>query len=94
MSSHYFASQPTPEEIRGRMAGFPSWIEVDLDALGYNLEQVYKKTGVEVIPCVKGNAYGHGLVAVTAFLMERGVTRFLVAKLWEALQLRRAELNC
>ncbi len=94
MSSHYFASQPTPEEIRGRMAGFPSWIEVDLDALGYNLEQVFKKTGVEVIPCVKGNAYGHGLVAVTAFLMERGVTRFLVAKLWEALQLRRAELNC
>ena len=94
MSAQYFVTQPTSEDIRDRVKGFASWIEVDLDALGYNLDQVYKRTGVEVIPCVKGNAYGHGLVPVTAYFIESGITRVLVAKLWEAMQIREAGLNC
>lgn len=94
MYTNYFATQPTVEEIIDKVAGYPSWIELDLDALGHNLEQVYNKMGVEIIPCVKGNAYGHGLVPVTAYFMDRGVTRVLVAKLWEAMQLREAGLNC
>jgi len=74
--------------------GFASWFEVDLDRLGHNLEEVRERAGVEVIPCVKANAYGHGLVPVVAYLMRRGVGRFLVAKLWEAVQLREAGLDC
>jgi alanine racemase len=92
--SEYFSSQPSPEEIDERMEGYPSWIEVDLDAIAYNLEAIRRRVGVEVIPCVKTNAYGHGLVPVTAHLMELGVKRFLVAKLLEARQLREAGLGC
>ncbi|MCK4438355.1 alanine racemase, partial [Candidatus Bathyarchaeota archaeon] len=92
--SSYFSSQPSPGEIEERVKGFASWFEVDLDRLGHNLEEIRERAGVEVIPCVKANAYGHGLVPVVAYLMRRGVGRFLVAKLWEAVQLREAGLDC
>ncbi len=92
--SVYFTSQPSTREIEERVEGFPSWIEVDLDAITWNLEAIKRRVGVEVIPCIKANAYGHGLVPVAAHLMELGVRRFLVAKLPEALMLREAGLNC
>jgi len=94
MAEAFFNSQPSPGEIEARMGGYPSWIEVDLDCVGFNLEQIRRQTGVEVVPCVKTNAYGHGLVPVVAYLMKRGVRRVLVVKLREALQLRDAGLNC
>jgi alanine racemase len=94
MAEAFYGSQPSPGEIEERVKGYASWLEVDLDRLGFNLEQVRRRTGVEVIPCVKTNAYGHGLVPVVAYLMGRGVRRFLVAKLWEAMQLRAAGLGC
>jgi alanine racemase len=68
--------------------------EIDLDAVGHNIDQVRAKTGVEIIPCVKTNAYGHGLVPVVAYMMRKGMGRVLVAKLWEALQIRDAGLSC
>jgi len=92
--SVYFASQPPSGEIEEMVEGFPSWIEVDLDAITWNLEAIRRRVGVEVIPCIKANAYGHGLVPVAAHLMELGVRRFLVAKLPEALMLREAGLSC
>jgi alanine racemase len=94
MSEVFFSSQPSSEEIMERMEGYPSWLEVDLDRLGFNLEQIRRWVGVEVLPCVKTNAYGHGIVPVVAYLSSRGVRRFLVAKLWEAMQLRDAGLDC
>jgi len=94
MAEAFFGSQHSPGEIEERLEGFPSWIEVDLDCVGFNLEQIRRRVGVEVLPCVKTNAYGHGIVPVVAYLMRRGVERVLVAKLWEALQLREAGLNC
>lgn len=92
MAEAYFARQPSPGEIRKRIEGFQSWLEVDLDAITHNLEQVRRRVGVEVIPCVKTNAYGHGLAPVVAHMMTLGVKRFLVAKLWEAEQIRDAGL--
>jgi alanine racemase len=94
LAEAYFARQPSPKEIEKRVQGYPSWLEIDLDALSHNLEQVRKRVGVEVIPCVKTNAYGHGLVPVVAHMMNQGVKRFLVAKLWEAEQIRDAKLAC
>ncbi|MCW3992774.1 MAG: alanine racemase [Candidatus Bathyarchaeota archaeon] len=94
MAEAFFGTQPSPGEIEERLEGFPSWIKVDLDCVGFNLEQIRRRVGVEVLPCVKTNAYGHGIVPVVAYLMRRGVERVLVAKLWEALQLREAGLNC
>lgn len=94
MAVTYFARQPSPEEIEKRIGGHPSWLEIDLDAVTHNLEQVRKRVGVEIVPCVKTNAYGHGLVPVVAHMMTQGVKRFLVAKLWEAEQIRDAGLDC
>ena len=94
MAEEFFRSQPSPEEIEERMEGYPSWIEVDMDRVGFNLDQIRRRVGVEVFPCVKTNAYGHGIVPIVAYLMRRGVGRVLVAKLWEALQLRDAGLDC
>ena len=82
MSEEYFGSQSSPEEIRERVKGFPSWLEIDLDNLRFNLEQIRERVGVEVLPCIKTNAYGHGVVPVAAFMEREGVKRVLVAKLW------------
>jgi alanine racemase len=89
-----FFDEGNSTRIQERVAGYSSWIEVDLDAIGFNLEQVRKMTGSEVVPCIKKNAYAHGIVHVVAYLMEKDVKRFLVAKLWEAQQIRRAGLTC
>jgi alanine racemase len=94
LAEAYFARQPSPKEIERRIEGYPSWLEIDLDAVTHNLEQVRKRVGVEIIPCVKTNAYGHGLVPIVAHMMTQGVRRFLVAKLWEAEQIRNASLDC
>ncbi|TEU08228.1 hypothetical protein E3J20_09005, partial [Candidatus Bathyarchaeota archaeon] len=93
MSESYFGSQPSPEEIGERVEGYASWLEIDLDRLGFNLEQIRKRVGVEVLPCVKSDAYGHGVVPVAAYLGREGVGRVLVAKLWEAVQIRGAGLD-
>jgi len=94
LAEAYFARQPSPGEIEDRIRGYPSWLEIDLDAVTHNLEQVRRRVGVEIVPCVKTNAYGHGLVPVVAHMMTRGVKRFLVPKLWEAEQVRDAGLDC
>lgn len=94
MAEAFFARQLSTEEIEKRTEGFPSWLEIDLDAVTYNLEQVRERVRVEVIPCVKTNAYGHGLVPVVAHMMTVGVNQILVAKLWEAEQIREAGLEC
>jgi len=88
-----FFDEAKADWIRCKVEGYSSWIEVDLDAIGFNLEQVRRITGSEVVPCIKKNAYAHGIVHVVAYLMEKEVKRFLVAKLWEARQIRRAGLD-
>ena len=92
--SEFFTSQPSSTEIHERVKGFSSWIEVDLDAIGHNLRVVRERTGAEVVPCIKKDAYAHGIVPITAYLMQEGVHRVLVAKLWEARQIRDAGLTC
>lgn len=93
MARDYLDRQPPPSEIKERTGGYPSWIEVDLDCVGWNLDQIRKHTDAEIMPCVKNNAYGHGLLPVVAYLAERGVKRVLVVKLREAVQIRE-EVGC
>jgi hypothetical protein len=54
----FFARQFSTEKIEKRMLGFSSWLEIDLDSITHNLEQVRERARVELIPCVKTNAYG------------------------------------
>ncbi len=68
--------------------GYGSWLEIDLDAITNNLAEVRKHTRAEVMPCIKNNAYGHGLLPIAAHLEENGVKRVLVAKTREAILIR------
>jgi hypothetical protein len=54
MSSDY-SLQSSPQEILERIEGFPSWFEVDLDALSHNLREIRERVGVEVMAVVKNN---------------------------------------
>jgi alanine racemase len=92
--SKYFENQLDSETIREKMEGFQNWLEIDLDAIGHNLHEVKEKVGgAEIVPCVKANGYGHGIVPCVAYMQTQGIKRVLVAKLWEALQLREAGLD-
>lgn len=90
MTPDYFSEQPTSSEIKERVEGYPSWLEIDLDDLTHNLEEVKKRVGVEVMAVVKNNAYGHGLLPVSAHLSRMGVEWFLVVKLDEAIRIKDA----
>ena len=91
--SLYFENQPNPSEIRERMRGYSSWLEINLDNIGNNLRELQNHTKTTIMAVVKNNAYGHGLVPVTAYLESQGVEWCMVAKLYEALKLREAGLK-
>ena len=69
-------------------------IEVDLGAIGRNLDRVRKRAKVPVMGVVKANAYGHGLVEVGRFLESAGVAALMTGKLDEAARLRDAGVRC
>jgi alanine racemase len=79
-----------------------AWIEIDLNKLEYNLQQIKAtlKSKAEAIAVpvpsimggVKGDAYGHGAVAVSQVLAACGVSWLGVASVDEGIELR--EANC
>jgi alanine racemase len=91
--STYFDTQPSREQILERMKGYSSWFEIDLDNLRHNLSEIKRHTGTDIMAVVKNNAYGHGLIPVTAYLELQGVKWCMVAKLYEALMIRKAGLS-
>lgn len=71
------------------------WIDVDIDAVRYNLEQVrqYIDEKVRLIAVLKAHAYGHGAVEIARLLYQQGVDFFAVTFLDEALRLRQAGIR-
>ncbi len=67
-----------------------AWVEVDLDNLDFNIKQIQKKIGpdVELIGVIKADGYGHGSIMTAEILKKNGVTRFAVATVAEAVELR------
>jgi alanine racemase len=72
---------------------YPTWAEVDLGALRANLRQFARRQAA-VMAVVKANAYGHGAVPVARAALQAGALWCGVARLDEALELRRAGLTC
>lgn len=68
------------------------WAEIDLDALCANYESARSVItgGAQVIPVLKGNAYGLGAVPVMQALERAGARMFAVATVGEAVELHRA----
>jgi len=66
------------------------WIEVDLEAIGHNLQEIRRmmQPGTRLMAVVKANAYGLGAVPVARELIKLGADLLGVTFLREALQLR------
>ena len=81
-------------------AGLPplprtAWLEIDADALRWNLAAIRELAGpdVRVEPVVKADAYGHGLVPVAAILAGAGADGLSIATFDEARALREAGID-
>ena len=70
---------------------FPVWAEIDLKALEHNFNIVKKMVGKrKIIPIIKANAYGHGIVRIAEFLTKKmNVNTFGVARVNEGILLRK-----
>ena len=72
----------------------PAWCELDLKALKHNYEQLQKLAGknmahtLGIMPVIKADAYGHGMLQVAECLRECGCKYWAVSNASEGLFLR------
>jgi alanine racemase len=70
------------------------WAEIDLSAIDHNVEALKKAAGkARFMAVVKANAYGHGAVPVARRALQSGADWLGVARLDEALSLRKAGIE-
>ncbi len=67
-----------------------TWAEIDLDALGSNMQAIRRATAddAQIMCVVKADAYGHGFFEIAKTLQENGADAFGVATFEEAKLLR------
>lgn len=72
-----------------------NWVEISKEALSNNVRQFRRIIGDKVLlcPCVKANAYGHGLVDCSKTFVEAGADWLAVNSLYEAEELRAGGVN-
>lgn len=72
----------------------PIWVEINLSYLGFNLAQLRKFVApeVKIMPVVKADAYGHGIVEVSQYLISQGIDYLGIATVDEGICLRKAGL--
>lgn len=79
--------------------GRPTWAEVNLDALVDNYQRLSSllqgasADRPRIIPVIKADAYGHGMIPVAQALAGAGATLFAVGIVEEGLELRRAGIS-
>jgi alanine racemase len=61
---------------------------IDVDAIRHNINYLRKKTGTDLMPVLKADAYGHGLIEMSKILRKIGIKYIGVATLGEAILLR------
>lgn len=69
-----------------------AWIELDINNLNHNVNE-FKRVlpkGCELMPAIKANAYGHGLVETAKALNKMDIYHFCVAEISEGIRLRKA----
>jgi alanine racemase len=67
-----------------------TWVEVDLSAVENNVRQAARGTSARIMAVLKANGYGHGAAPVALAALRAGASWCGVARLDEALELRRA----
>ncbi len=82
----------TPQQTDPRLAGAPrsAWVEVDLGAISRNIDRIQARLapGSSFCAVVKANGYGHGQAEAMKLLMKKGISRFAVATVSEAILAR------
>ena len=72
----------------------PTHLEVDLGRLRHNYRAVAAHVGhAKVMPILKANAYGHGLVECARLFAEEGAPYLGLAYLEEGMRLRQAGIT-
>ncbi len=73
----------------------PTWLEIDLQAIGANVEALRRIVGprVAVMAVLKADAYGHGAVRTARTVLQHGAAALAVATLGEAAVLRDAGIT-
>ncbi|MCP4537390.1 MAG: alanine racemase [Chloroflexi bacterium] len=73
----------------------PTWVEVNLETIAYNVQQVKEIVGTEVniLAVLKADAYGHGATTVARTAINNGVSYCGVASVNEAIRLRKGGIN-
>ena len=72
---------------------YSTWLEIDLGAIKNNIQQIKTMTQTQVMAVIKANGYGHGVLEAARAAAEAGATWCGVARMEEALNLRRAGLK-
>lgn len=72
-----------------------TWVEINFDAMGKNLDVIRSKLPdkCSVMAVVKADAYGFGAVEVSRYLIAKGVSALAVSVLSEGIELRRAGIS-
>ena len=88
----------TGDNILSPIEHRPTILEVDLDALTHNfsiLRSLARTNALEaqIMPVVKANAYGHGIVTVSRHLEKIGANALAVAFVEEGVSLRKAGIK-
>ncbi|MDX9971130.1 MAG: alanine racemase [Candidatus Gracilibacteria bacterium] len=73
-----------------------TFVEIEKEALSHNVRTIRELIGKNTVfcPCVKANAYGHGLVDASRIFLESGADFLGVNSLYEACTLRENEIDC
>jgi len=73
----------------------PTWVEVDLEAVAYNVRQIKEIVGptVDIMAVLKADAYGHGALTVARTALNNGASLCGVASVSEAIELREGGID-
>jgi alanine racemase len=88
MAAALVRQEPAWRSVRAGALDRPTWLRIDLDAIGYNVRQLRAIAGVPLMITLKADAYGHGALRVARTALANGATALAVATLGEARALR------
>ncbi len=71
------------------------WVEIDLSAIRHNFKAIKALVGpkVKIMPVVKADAYGHGMVPISETLIAEGADFLAVSYVEEGIELRKAGIS-
>ena len=92
---HLVRQESAFELLRVAAPDRPTWLEIDLQAIGGNVEALGRIAGpqVAIMAVLKADAYGHGAIRTARTVLQHGAAALAVATLGEAFTLRDAGIT-